>query len=297
MTGRLIALDWGTSSFRAYLLGADGSVLQRRSAASGILSVQDGRFDAAMEAVIGDWPASLPVIASGMITSRQGWVEVPYVVCPADVTGLAAGLASRTSERGRALHFVPGMSCRSADGVPDVMRGEEVQVFGASAGGRELFVAPGTHSKWIDCDSGAITGFASYMTGEVYAVLRQHSILGRLMTEVMEDEAAFLRGAKAGLQDPQGLLHKLFSARTLGLFGEIKESSLASYLSGLLVGAETGHAAALRPKGISCTILASETLGQLYMQVLALAGLAPRPAAADIAVAGLARIAKSKGLI
>lgn len=292
----LIALDWGTSSLRAYLLGADGGVLARKHADSGILAVKDGAFDAAMEQLIGEWPASLPVIASGMITSRQGWVEVPYVECPASVSLLAAGLAERRSERGRSLHFVPGMSRMGEGGIPDVMRGEEVQVFGASKGGNELFVAPGTHSKWIDVADGNIMSFDTYMTGEVYAVLKQHSILGRLMTGEAHDEAAFGQGADAGLREPAGLLHSLFSTRTLGLFGKLPESSLASYMSGLLIGAEAAHAAHVRRGLDRCTILGNERLTQLYRIVLTLAGLTCEQAEPDVVVQGLFRIAASKKL-
>jgi 2-dehydro-3-deoxygalactonokinase len=294
---QLIALDWGTSSLRAYLLADDGAILERKQATNGILAVKDGAFDAAMEELIGEWPSSLPVIASGMITSRQGWVEVTYVSCPADVSQLAMGVVEKTSARGRHLHFVPGMSREGRDGIPDVMRGEEVQVFGAVQGGQELFVAPGTHSKWIDVRDGAITGFATYMTGEVYAVMRQHSILGRLMAGDTHDEAAFKRGAEAGLREPAALLHRLFSARTLGLFGKLLEASLASYLSGLLIGAETGHAMQVRSGPFRCTILGNENLSRLYELVLKLAGIECHAAEPDVVVKGLHRIAASRNLL
>lgn len=297
MNASAIALDWGTSSLRAYLVAADGAILERKQAATGILAVKDKAFDAAMEQLIGNWPLALPVIASGMITSRQGWVEVSYASCPADAATLARGLVALQSARGRQLHFVPGMSCLTPAGMPDVMRGEEVQVIGAAGEGRQLFIAPGTHSKWIDADGGTITGFATYMTGEVYAVLRQHSILGRLMAGDAEDEAAFVRGAEAGLLQPEALLHTLFSVRTLGLFGKLPETALASYLSGLVIGSETGHAVRSRPGARACSILAAENLGRLYGKVLQLAGLACRQAEPDVVVRGLCRIARSKGLL
>ncbi len=292
-----IALDWGTSSFRAYLLDAEGHVRERREAAAGILSVKDGAFDAEMEKHIADWSVELPVIASGMITSRQGWVEVPYVKCPAGAGELASGMLEHHSARSRPIHFVPGMSRHSADGVPDVMRGEEVQVIGALAGGDELLVAPGTHSKWIDARDGVIFDFSTYMTGEMFAVLRQHSILGRLMSEGGHDDKAFDKGLAAGFREPGALLHTLFSTRTLGLFGQLPEAALASYLSGMLIGAETGHAVSLRKGVRSCIILASQALGQLYVRALRLAGIEARLAEPDVVVKGLYRIGTARGLL
>ena len=152
----------------------------------GILAVKDGAFDAALESHIGKWDKKLPIMASGMITSRQGWVELPYVACPAGLQAIAAAVHLHTSKHGRKIYFVPGISTRGLDGAPDVIRGEETQVLGATEGGSEHFVTPGTHSKWITVKDREITGFSSYMTGEVFALLKTHSILGKLMTGEME---------------------------------------------------------------------------------------------------------------
>ena len=179
-----------------------------------------------------------------MIGSRQGWREVAYAPCPAGLAELAHGLAPVTGLGGRVVHLVPGVA-RAADptGFPDVMRGEETQILGASsaaAGGQHCFVLPGTHSKWAWAEHGRIARFATYMTGEVYACLVQHSILGRLMSGHDADAEAFEQGlarARASAGDPPGrLLHDLFSARTLGLFAAVPPTGLASYLSGLLIG-------------------------------------------------------------
>ena len=293
----VIALDWGTSSFRAYQVDAGGRVLETRSAAAGILTVTNGAFDAAMEQHIGDWDTTLPVVATGMITSRQGWVEVPYAACPAGAAELAAGIVHKQSARGRDIYFVPGLMYRDKGGVPDVMRGEEVQVVGASAGGREHFIAPGTHSKWIVVEDGSIQEFRTYMTGEVFGLLRQHSILARLMSGKDDVGTAFEAGVIRGLERPAELLHDLFSARTLPLFGEMPETHVASYLSGLLVGAEVGDAAERDGRSSTFTLLASAQLGSLYLQALGLAGLRAEVAADDIVVRGLVRIMKAKGLV
>jgi 2-dehydro-3-deoxygalactonokinase len=146
----LIGVDWGTTSFRAYRIDSAGSVIEGREAPAGILSVRDGDFEGVLTREIGAWLAAepgLPVIASGMITSRQGWLEVPYCPCPAGSAQIAGALWRHPDRQ--ALHFVPGLSRIGEDGVPDVIRGEETQVLGevGDRKGRHLLVLPGTHSK------------------------------------------------------------------------------------------------------------------------------------------------------
>jgi 2-dehydro-3-deoxygalactonokinase len=292
-----IALDWGTTSFRAYRAGADGAVLETLAAPQGILAVQNGAFDEALENHIGPWDKALPIMASGMITSRQGWIELPYVACPANLKSIAAAIQAHTSRQGRRIFFVPGISARGGDGVPDVIRGEETQVLGASLGGHEYFVAPGTHSKWIEVADGDITGFATYMTGEVFAILKTHSILGRLMTGEANNEAAFERGVKAALKDPGGFLHRIFSIRTLALFNEMPSGHLSSCLSGHVIGTEIAHAVTHHPKSAQYAILASPALAQHYVAAMKIAGLNVRLSPPDVAVKGLASIARTAGLI
>ncbi len=136
---QFIAVDWGTTSFRAYVVNADGTIAARQSSAQGILSVAGGDFEAALEAEIGDLDRSLPVIAAGMITSRQGWVERPYIACPASAADLAKALHGHDTKSGRRIWFSTGLSYRSADGMPDVMRSEETQVFGSLRHGAVAF--------------------------------------------------------------------------------------------------------------------------------------------------------------
>ncbi len=292
-----IALDWGTTSFRAYRVGAGGAVLETLAAPKGILAVQNGAFDDALESHIGRWDKATPILASGMITSRQGWIELPYVACPANLKSIAAAIKAHTSKQGRRIFFVPGISARSSDGIPDVIRGEETQVLGASLGGQEYFVTPGTHSKWIEVAGGNITGFATYMTGEVFAVLKAHSILGRLMTGEVNNEEAFERGVHAALKDPGGFLHRIFSVRTLALFNEMPSDHLSSCLSGHVIGTEIAHAVTHHPKSAQYTILASPALAQHYVAAMKIAGLNVRFSPPDVVVEGLASIAKTAGLI
>jgi 2-dehydro-3-deoxygalactonokinase len=297
LSSGFIALDWGTSSFRAYLLNSDGTIQETIAAPHGILAVKDAAFDETLEAQIGHWNKALPVMASGMITSRQGWLELPYVACPANLKSIAAAVHPHTSKQGRKLFFVPGISTRNAQGIPDVIRGEETQVLGAGEGGTEHFVTPGTHSKWIDVSNGEIRSFSTYMTGEVFALLKNHSILGKLMTGETNNSAAFEQGVRAGLKDPAGFLHCIFSTRTLALFKEMPTDHLSSYLSGQVIGTEIAHAIAKNLAGALYQILATPALGELYMKAMTIAGLNVIYGEPDVAVKGLRRIAMTAGLL
>jgi 2-dehydro-3-deoxygalactonokinase len=236
----LVAIDWGTSSLRAALLDADGHVRQERSLPRGILTVPAGEFPAVFAQAVAGWPAQpgTPCLMSGMVGSRQGWVEAPYCACPAGFADLADKLAW---VRPQHIAIVPGLSCEHAE-VPDVMRGEETQVFGAIdlLGLHEaLVVLPGTHSKWVRVIGGRIESFSTFMTGEFYALLRQHSILARTMPadDGALNEAAFVRGIQHAARSAN-LLHAAFSARTLSLFEQLPSDALPSYLSGLVIGEE-----------------------------------------------------------
>lgn len=235
----LIAVDWGTSALRGARLDEAGRVLEEKSAPLGVLNVPNGDFPGVFASLFSDWmkPAGTVCLISGMAGSRQGWVEAPYVACPAGPDELTRRL--HWIEPGR-IALVPGLSDEQGGG-PDVMRGEEVQIFGAMrlAGLTEgLFVLPGTHSKWATVQGGRITGFRTYMTGEFYGLLSQHSILARtLEVDAALDEAVFLRGVtRAG--NGEGLLHNAFGVRALALFGRLSPAESASYLSGLLIGEE-----------------------------------------------------------
>ena len=238
----LVALDWGTSSLRAALIDAGGRVLQERSMPQGILSVPAGGFPAVFQDVCGDWMRGAGALAliCGMAGSRQGWIEAPYCPCPADFADVASRLA--WIEPGR-IAMVPGLCCEDR-GVPDVLRGEETQVFGALsllgiASGSGSVVLPGTHSKWVRVADGRIESFSTFMTGEIYALLRQHSILARTMPPADGElqHEAFQRGIEHARQSGT-LLHAAFSARTLSLFDRLPPTALPSYLSGLVIGEE-----------------------------------------------------------
>jgi len=248
-TPALVSVDWGTSAFRARLAAADGAIIEATEAETGATGLERGAHEAFLAAQIGDWlrrRPGLPIIMSGMVGSRQGWVEAPYVACPAGAAEIAAAMTMISTRIGRVV-VVPGLSARDRRGAPDVMRGEETQILGAlRANGRAdgLFVLPGTHSKWARVEAGRIVAFATFMTGEVFAALKDHTLLGRLMAAPDQTDAvsgaAFARGlaSAAALERPGDLLHAVFMTRTLGLFDELPAQALAEYLSGLLIGAE-----------------------------------------------------------
>ena len=297
MRPAFIALDWGTTSFRAYLAAADATVLDTISAHQGILAVADGKFEDALEAHIGAWDIELPVMAAGMITSRQGWIELPYLLCPASAADLAQALRHHVTSSGRRIAFATGLSYRSADGMPDVMRSEEVQVFGSLDLGLNHFVTPGTHSKWITTAGDRLIRYATYVTGEVFAALKNHTILGRLMQDGPDDEEAFATGVRAALSDPAGFLHRIFSARSLALFGEIQPGSIASYLSGQVIGTEVAHAIRDNPRDAEYAVLASPGIGGRYVKAIGIAGLKVRYGDPQAIVKGLHIIAKQAGVI
>jgi 2-dehydro-3-deoxygalactonokinase len=295
-SGRLVALDWGSSSLRAYLLGEGGTILDRRAEPWGILELPERDFRGAFDRITADWSTvskALPAIASGMIGSAQGWVEAPYVDLPAGPEQLARRLVSVP---GTALRVVPGLAQRG--GSPDVMRGEETQIAGALAADPSLadalVVLPGTHSKWVRLAGGRIREFTTYMTGELFSVLRAHSILGRLAKagadERGPDNAAFARGVSAAQRSAGGLGSLLFSARASVLVGDLPAESSLEYLSGLLIGDELR--AGLAAGGPPAALIGDPVLCARYVVALEQIGVAEVPIVADAAPLGLWAIAQ-----
>ena len=296
----LVGIDWGTSAARAYRLDAGGQVLERRDLPIGIRHVRDGRFDAALAKLIAGWDVRVPRIASGMIGSRQGWVEAPYVECPASLTALGDRLARAPHDE---LAIVPGVVTHDAAGIADVMRGEETQLLGAvGRNERVLAVLPGTHSKWARVEHGRIVDFTTFMTGELYGVLMDHSMLGRLAGNepgrFVRD--AFSRGVARGLAEG-ALSHDIFGARTLSLMGELRPEEVADWLSGLLVGRELRGARAWAVRaGIDPSrvrVIGSDALAERYELAMADAGMLAERGIADAAAHGLWRIALRAGIV
>jgi 2-dehydro-3-deoxygalactonokinase len=292
---RLVALDWGTTSLRAYLLGDSGAVLERRAEPLGILQVPERDFRAAFDATTAEWRdryPTLPAIASGMIGSAQGWIEAPYTSLPANLDSVARSLAE---VKDAGLRIVPGVAQRG--GTPDVMRGEETQLFGAMSRSSVLAdggvaVLPGTHSKWARVSGRSIVGFTTYMTGELFAVLARHSILGRLgapSTGEAEPGAAFARGVRQARDATGGLASVLFSARSAVLAGDLPPEDTMEYLSGMLIGDEirAGLAAGDQPR----MLVGEPALCARYVAAFAEFGVSEIAVIGDTAPAGLWEIA------
>ena len=303
----MIAIDWGTSALRGALLDRQGGVLQERSAPMGILHVPPGGFEAVFNDLFGDWmrPPSQVALMAGMVGSQQGWQEAAYCPCPARAQDIAGAL--RWVQAGR-IAIVPGLSCQHAglpdapelSQVPDVMRGEETQILGALAatGLKDAtLVLPGTHSKWARVRDQRIEDFTSYMTGEVYQLLRHHSLLARTLPPADDpttaDDEAFTWGVRRALQGG-GLLHTAFSVRTLSLFRQVPSQRLPDYLSGLVIGEEVRHHAP--DPATPVLLVGASALTARYQRALALAGVQARPLEGSVTWAGLWRLARELDL-
>ncbi len=298
-TSSLIAIDWGTSNLRASLLDADGRILETRAAAGGVMAVKDRLFAESLLTLCGDWIDQRrgALIASGMIGSRQGWKEAAYLDCPAGLDEAATQLTRVEVRPGVQLHIVPGLTCVGADGEHDVMRGEETQLWGADLAPGSCCVLPGTHAKWAWIGSGGrVDRFATYMTGELYGLLTQHGILGRLMTFGHSAPDAFEAGVRLGLAHAGNATHAIFAARTAGLMGRIAAEGLPDYLSGILMGVEIAGAS-LGGAPSSVVLLGDDALCARYATALALAGIASTRADDGATTRGQWRVAQRAGLL
>jgi 2-dehydro-3-deoxygalactonokinase len=301
IVANLIALDWGLSSFRAYLLDDSGVVLQSLSENTGVLSIEADGFEQCLRQhlqKLDGITADSAIIASGMITSRQGWCETPYVACPASVGDLARGLLSIEMTGYGKIHFVPGVNQLSP--VPDIMRGEETQLAGIQSMDGVTAILPGTHSKWAHLQDAGISHFKTFMTGEMYAILIKHSILGKTADSIWSEDA-FRKGVQKGFafrEQNKGLLSELFQVRVQAIMGEIPDQSVASHLSGLLLGCEIADAlqSGFETAGKK-QIVGAERLANLYKSALSECGIAADIVQEDLAATGLFRIARKAELI
>lgn len=293
MTGRtawadgFIAVDWGTTNRRAYLVEKGGLHIDEFEDAQGILSIERGGFEAAVRQVrerLGD----RPMLLAGMIGSNRGWIEAPYVACPAGLDDLARGIVRADDQ----TLIVPGV-CYS-NGRADVMRGEEVQILGAAAAGQipnDCFVChPGTHNKWIRVSGGRIERFRTVMTGELFNLLKERSILSGLLEKKAEADDAFCAGVGRTLSG-SGITAELFGARADFLLDRLDRSEGASFISGLLIG-EDVRVGLSENRGISpVVVMGRPDLTGLYTAALEITGVATEEIAGEGAfIAGACRI-------
>jgi 2-dehydro-3-deoxygalactonokinase len=292
---RLIAVDWGTSRFRAVLLGPEGEILAEAESDDGIASLGGNGHAEVFARHCGSWRAAHPgvaVLLAGMVGSRNGWLEASYVACPASLPALASGLAEVPLPGGGGGAIVPGVLRR--EGRPDVMRGEEILAFGAAMPGeRTVLCLPGTHSKWVSVEDGRITDFTTFVTGELYGLLVEKSFIGSLAVPGAS-AAAFAAGLAAAAA-PEGLLATLFTARAGVLAGALPAEGVRDYLSGLVIGRECidGRAALATDEIV---LIAAGDLAERYRAAASASGLRCRTLSSrDAFIAGALRIATEAG--
>jgi 2-dehydro-3-deoxygalactonokinase len=304
---RCIGVDWGTSRFRAYLLDGSGHVLEQQVSDAGVATIRAGEFERTLVREIGAWLDAFPtanVIASGMAGSRQGWLQTRYVPCPVELSQLHTALELRSIGQ-RRVAFTPGLTRVGQDGLPDVMRGEEVQVLGSlpQLGTDGWCVLPGTHSKWVQVQAGAIVWFASFLSGELFDVLLRHSVLTRGEEgQQSSSDAAFVRGlelASSTAPESGGLLKRLFSTRSLVARGEMSRPEAREYLSGLIIGSELREGLAslpgARPRRV--LVIGSPELVERYSAAFARVGIEAYGGPGDAAARGHFSIAAQAGLL
>ena len=275
----LIAVDWGTSALRAALI-ANGKIVSVRHCDQGILRIPPLGFANALDHFCGDWmahPQALTLIC-GMAGSAQGWQLAPYMACPSPLQNLTQHLVWVVPNK---VALVPGISCELSH-APDVMRGEETQVLGALqllGCADATVILPGTHSKWVQVENHRVMRFHTFMTGECFALLKQHSILERTLGAPQPDpspddegdELFFEQGVALAFTGAS-LLHTLFSVRTLALMDRLNPTQGLAYLSGLLIGEELRAQAHLLTGPL--VLVANPTLQKRYQRALALRGFA-----------------------
>ena len=282
MTARFIAGDWGTTRLRLALCDETGRVLDEATGPGAAACAS--RFAEVYAQTVAPWSLAgpLPALLCGMVGSRQGWREAPYLRCPTGLEHIARGSIAVGAH---GVRILPGLTCTNPLGVTDFLRGEETQLLGALAleprlrEGRHLVVLPGTHSKWLHLVDGQARHFQTAVTGEVYAALHAHSVLvtpssatereGTLEDALADAFALGLARARAASRD--SLLAQLFECRTRRLTGELSYDDASAFLSGLLVGHEIAHGLSTfaRDPAMPICLIGTAALARRYARALA----------------------------
>ncbi|HEY5324984.1 MAG TPA: 2-dehydro-3-deoxygalactonokinase [Caldimonas sp.] len=298
----LVALDWGSTSLRAFLMDAAGGVIADRTSDDGASRLAGGpaEFEKALRRLVGDWLQAqprVPLLACGMVGSQHGWREAPYAGCPVAVDALDRHSIVADGTDGLQVRIIPGVCFTADHHVADVMRGEETQIAGLlcthpALAARCRVVLPGTHSKWVEVRDGCIVSFRTCMTGELFSLLREHSVLGRLMPPATDfhaeafDEALQRARDDAGL----GLSWDLFSVRARALMRQLETAALPDYLSGLLVGHEVAGALRAVPRDEPLALVGDPVLCDRYVRALRVLGHPATVIARNTAPQGLWRL-------
>lgn len=267
-----IAVDWGTSNLRAWAM-RDARVMAEASAPQGMATLAPDAFEGALLDLVGDWDGKGDVIACGMVGARQGWVEAPYAMtpCPALPHGL---ITAPTHAPGLRVRIIPGVA---QSDPADVMRGEETQIAGflhLNPGWDGTLCLPGTHTKWVQVSAGEIVSFRTFMTGEMFTALGNHTVLRHSLVDDGTDEDAFAEAVADAMSAPENLAQRLFSIRAEGLLRALSPAQARGRLSGLLIGAEL-KAARGWWLGAQVAIIGTGALANRYRAALVAQGAAP----------------------
>jgi 2-dehydro-3-deoxygalactonokinase len=303
--GTLIAVDWGTSRLRAFLLDRDGTVLAEAGSDQGINKLAPGQHEAVFERLTAGWPKA-PAIMAGMIGSRQGWREAAYLPCPASPAGLAGKLLRFETAGGRPVAVVPGIMVRSPARDGDVIRGEESQIIGLlgrDPGFEGVVILPGTHSKWATVGGGALADFQTFLTGEMFELLSRQSFLRHSVAEGSQEPSTlpgFALGVKRTVNEGLPFLAAIFSVRVRQLLDNAAPEDNLAYLSGLVIGGEIAAAKAtgrLVPGAVP-RIIGNRSLARAYHRALEIAGYATETLdGSEMVLAGLTHLARVTGLL
>lgn len=264
----VIAVDWGSSNFRAFLTNQSAEIIDSRHSGCGLLHVNNRDFSGVLSVQIKAWLdayPNIPIIMSGMIGAQQGWVEAPYLQCPVKLSKLVGSLTPVDFLPEHPTYIVPGLAVDN-DAAADVMRGEETQLLGALAMVETpctLFCLPGTHSKWVTINAGVVEDFRTYLSGELFQLLRKYSILSKSMLRQQRDWEAFEQALRKA-EVPASLLNDLFSVRAEMLLGHLAPESTRDYLMGLLIGYEIMQSADLWDVAGRVGLVAAESIAPQY---------------------------------
>ena len=289
-----VGVDWGSSSFRAYRFDEQGLLVAQISADKGIREIQPPtaeQYENVLFQLIGDWLIDGDIVLlSGMITSRSGWVETPYFACPVDVTTIAAS-AQCVNARNVQLRFLPGI--KQEGPTPDVMRGEELLLLGAAnLQGASTIILPGTHSKWAAMRGTELSRFRTVITGELFEIIHNNSLLGAIFTSSAFDENSFLEGVQLGYETTT-LVSDLFTLRSSVLLGHTSSDVQHSRLSGMLIGNEIREGLQLIGAEDDVVLVGAQSLCSLYQLAFKRIGINARLYTDVAAVSGFQQVALS----
>jgi 2-dehydro-3-deoxygalactonokinase len=300
MARDFIAINWGSSNFRSFLINAQGLVLDAFAEPAGIASLDRAGMEAQIARLSARWPQAGMIYACGMVGSNVGWEDAGYAACPVGLDGLAE-LLHPTRIAGRDMLIVPGLACqRASDGAPDIMRGEETELFGLLRSGRlpgdGIVGLPGTHGKWVKIRDGKVEEFMTAMSGEIYDRLTAAGMLASIVAAPAAVGEAFASGVDAGARRQPTLSTALFGVRARVIRGELARDDAASYLRGLLIGSELADARSLYRLDEAVTLVGSAPVCALYRAALEHLGVASQTVdASDATAQGFAGIHAARG--